>query len=66
MKQRELMQKLVRELGPNQEAVCTAYAEAEQRGEVNRSHNAKQKSAGRYATALWHDGKKKGWLFKRD
>jgi hypothetical protein len=53
---------LVASLGPDREAVCAAYAEAEEDGEVFRRSNRLNKSPQDYALALWRDGEKKGWL----
>jgi hypothetical protein len=62
MKQRELMRSLVAKHGWNEDVVCTEYAMAEERGEVERHRNEHRLTAGDYAHALWRDGITKGWL----
>lgn len=60
--QREYMRLLVQSLGRDREAVCAAYAEAEENGEVVRRSNNHNRTAEEYALALWRDGEKKGWF----
>jgi hypothetical protein len=60
--QRELMQRLYQSLGPEKEKVCAAFAAAEKNGEIARRRNAGSNSAEQYASDLWSDGKRKGWL----
>ena len=62
-KQRDYMRNLVRDLGPDPEAVCRAYAQAERDGLVKRTRNEHGLSPEDYAVALWKDGTgAKGWL----
>ena len=60
--QRDVMRKLVRELGLNERAVCAAYAQAERDGEAPRAKNRNGWTSEYYASELWRDGVKKGWL----
>ena len=60
--QREFMRQLVMEVGHDQEAVCAAYSGAEIDGRIGRVRNDNDLTPSAYATALWHDGMKKGWL----
>lgn len=59
---RDVMRRLFAEHGGDREAVVRAYAEAERRGEVQRTSNLRGMSAVDYARRLWADGTKKGWL----
>lgn len=56
------MRELVKRFGMNEERVVREYAEAEQRGEVDRKSNTHQYTAEQYARALWNDALKKGWI----
>lgn len=60
--QRELMRKLVQTIGRDEDAVCAAYADAEEDGEVLRKSNANGRTPEEYARALWRDAVKKGWI----
>ena len=56
------MRDLVGRFGADEERVVRAYAEAEQRGEVERSRNTYHLTAEQYARALWRDAVRKGWI----
>lgn len=60
--QRDVMRKLVAELGADEQRVCAAYADMEARQMVPRRSNRHDWTPERYAAALWHDGVRKGWL----
>ena len=60
--QRELMRKLVAKIGRDEDAVCSAYADAEADGQVLRKSNANGRSPEEYARALWRDAQKKDWI----
>ncbi len=62
MKQRDMMRILVAKHGRNEDVVCTEYAMAEERGDVERRRNEHRVTGGDYAHALWGDGITKGWL----
>lgn len=63
--QRDVMRRLYVKHNGNEDAVVRAYAEAEQRGEVQRESNAYGIDAIAYARALFADGARKGWLRER-
>ena len=60
--QRDYMRGLLLQFGRDRDTVCTAYAEAERNGIVQRRKNVNDTSAEGYATALWKDGVRRGWL----
>jgi len=60
--QRAIMQRLFLEHGGDVDRVIAAYAEAERRGEADRSRNTASLSPEEYARALLRDGIRKGWL----
>lgn len=62
MSHRDFMRGLFQQFGGDKAAVVKAYADAERRGEISRSSNARGMSAIEYARRLWLDGTKKGWL----
>ena len=60
--QRDVMRALWRRFGPDPEQTIRAYAEAELRGEVQRKSDVHHMPAAEYASRLYADGIKKGWL----
>jgi hypothetical protein len=62
MKQRDLMKRLYKELGPSRAKVCEAFAAAERAGQVTRKRGTEKTSPEQYASDLWSDGIRKGWL----
>jgi hypothetical protein len=64
MKQRDMMRKLLLQYGYDERAVCAAYAQAEQRGMVDRKSNRSGFNPDGYAMAVWRDGHKQGnpWI----
>jgi hypothetical protein len=58
------MRRLYSESSGDEARTVDAYAKAERNREVERRRNDWQWSAERYARALLHDGKQKGWLMK--
>jgi len=56
------MRRLVMRFGIDEERVVREYAEAEKRGEVERKRNSSNYTAEHYASALWNDAVKKGWI----
>lgn len=60
--QRDMMRKFYQAHNGQKDAVVAAYAEAERLGRVARKSNDYSIDAESYATALWRDGIKKGWL----
>ncbi|RYD75933.1 MAG: hypothetical protein EOP84_17555 [Verrucomicrobiaceae bacterium] len=60
--QRETMYRLFMALGGDKESTIRAYAEAEERGEVERKSNTHAWGSLTYARALWRDGVRNGWL----
>jgi hypothetical protein len=56
------MLKLFIELDGDREKVLQAYAEADARGEVQRSRNAGNTPSREYAVRLWANGMNQGWL----
>jgi len=66
MTQRDMMRNLIAQCGRNEEQVCSAYAAAERRGDVERDSNEHGLTPEQYARALWQDGERKGWFRARD
>jgi hypothetical protein len=62
MTQRDMMRRLIANLGRVEDTVCKAYAAAERRGEVPRNRNKYGLTPEEYARALWRDGDRKGWF----
>jgi hypothetical protein len=60
--QHEYMVKLVERYGMDKERVVREYANAEERGDVERKSNTHGWTANQYACALWRDGVRKGWI----
>lgn len=58
MTQRDMMRKLLLENGYDEQAVCTAYANAERGGLVQRLRNKAGFTPEGYAMAVWRDGHK--------
>jgi hypothetical protein len=56
------MRMLVNRYGMDGERVVREYADAEERGDVERNSNTRGYTAKQYARALWLDGMRKGWL----
>jgi hypothetical protein len=62
MSQRDLMRHFYQRFRGNRNRVVVAYAEAERRGTVIRQSNTRNISAEEYASRLYADGMRKGWL----
>ncbi len=62
MNQRNKMRKLFRLHDGDKARVIQAYAESEQRGEVERKSDNLGLSPNNYAARLFADGMKKGWI----
>jgi hypothetical protein len=62
MKQRDLMRHLFRRFNGDRAQIVAAYADAERRGEVARVRDTYGMSADDYASRLFADGIKKGWI----
>lgn len=62
MRQRDFMKELYRRFGNDKAKVCAAYADAERKGEVSRKRGTNKNSPEQYASDLWSDGTRKGWL----
>lgn len=60
--QRDMMRALFRQFGGDKNRTVAAYAAAERRGEVDRLSNVLGMTSQEYATRLFADGTKKGWL----
>ncbi|KQP00293.1 hypothetical protein [Methylobacterium sp. Leaf91] len=60
--QRDMMRSLFKAHGGDKDAVIAAYAKAEREGRVLRLKNTIKYNADQYATEMWRDGIKKGWL----
>jgi hypothetical protein len=60
--QHDYMRMLVNRYGMDGERVVREYADAEERGDVERKSNTRGYTAKQYARALWLDGMRKGWL----
>jgi hypothetical protein len=56
MTQRDMMRKLLIQHGYDEQAVCSAYAKAEQAGLIARSRNISGYTPEGYARAVWRDG----------
>ena len=54
--QRDMMRKLLIQLGYDERSVCAAYAQAERDGLVQRLRNKCGFTPEGYATAVWRDG----------
>ena len=64
MKQRGKMRELFARYKGDVEATVSAYAKAEEKGEVERKSNSHKWGSLTYAKALMRDGMRKGWLKK--
>jgi hypothetical protein len=64
MTQRDKMREFYATYRRDKEKACAAYVRAEQAGEVERKSNERRISAEDYASRLWNDGIRKGWLSK--
>ena len=64
MKQRELMKELYQRYHGNRDKVVDAYAKAETVGTVLRRSNQRGITPFEYASRLFSDGVRKGWLTK--
>ena len=62
MYQRDYMRKLIARFGANKDRVVREYAGAERRGEVERKSNSHNWTPEQYASALWQDGIRRGWI----
>ncbi len=60
--QRDVMRSLVSKYGRHEDLVISAYAQAEQHGDVQRRRNTHGISPKKYARALWADGVAKRWF----
>ena len=60
-KEQDFMIALVSKYGLDEEVVCREYAQAQQRGEIQRAYNLRMNSE-HYAGSLWREGIRKGWL----
>ncbi len=58
--QQELMRELYRKHGPSRETVCSAYAEAERSGLVDRKSNMHSMTPEQYASRLFSDVRARG------
>lgn len=56
------MRELVRRHKGDEQRIISAYAEAEERGEVVRESNRHNIPAREYAIRLFSDGRRKGWI----
>jgi hypothetical protein len=63
-KQRDKMRELYGQCKGDKGKACAVYVDAEKAGEVKRKSNKRAMSAGDYASRLWDDGIRKGWLSK--
>ena len=61
-RQRDVMRELFRLHAGERERVIDAYAAAERRGEAARNSNVGGIDARQYASRLYSDGIRKGWL----
>ena len=64
MTQRDKMNELFAHYGGDEEATVAAYAQAEEKREIDRKSNTHNLDAISYAKALMRDGKRRGWLRK--
>jgi|HubBroStandDraft_3_1064219.scaffolds.fasta_scaffold5088848_1 hypothetical protein len=62
MTQRDKMRALYKRYTGNRERACDEYARAEKEREVKRESNTNRMSAEDYASRLWSDGIRRGWL----
>ena len=62
MKQRNKMRELFQMYEGDEARVTQAYAEAEQRGEVSRKSDLRNRTTPDYAARLFEDGVRKGWI----
>jgi hypothetical protein len=62
MTQRDKMRELYAEYGGDKEKACAEYVRAEKIRKVERKSNQRGISAENYASRLWDDGIRKGWL----
>ena len=62
MTQRDKMRKLFARYHGNEVAIASAYAHAEENGEIQRKSNSHNLDSITYAKALIRDERKKGWL----
>jgi len=60
--QRDVMRRLWLRFGGDRGRTVETYAEAEAHGQVDRRSNVRNLSALEYASRLYADGIKKGWL----
>lgn len=60
--QRDMMRELHGRYRGNAERIIRAYAEAEERGEVERRSDRHGLTPDQYARALWADAERKGWI----
>ena len=60
--QRDVMRELDRNFGGDRDKVVAAYAAAERRGDVRRASNVRGMTPDKYASRLYADGVKKGWI----
>ena len=60
--QRDKMRGLYREYEGDKEETCAAYVRAEKDGEVKRKSNKNRMRPEDYASRLWKDGVRRGWL----
>jgi hypothetical protein len=57
-----LRRELDRRFGGDHDKVVAAYAAAERRGDVKRASNVRHMEPAEYASRLYADGVKKGWM----
>jgi hypothetical protein len=62
MKQRDKMRELFRLHDGDEARVIQAYAESEERGEVERESDMRGLTPQDYAARLFADGTRKGWI----
>ena len=62
MKQRDKLRELFRLYRGDKARVVQAYAESEQRGEVERRSDLHNLAPHDYGTRLFADGTRKGWI----
>lgn len=62
MNQREMMRRLVSQLGADEDTVCRFYASAEEQGEIARQSTRYPSGSLKHAHALYREGLRKGWL----
>ena len=64
MSQRDKMRELYGLYRGDEVRVIEAYAECEQRGEVDRKRDSRSQSSHHYAAKLYADGKCKRWIYE--